>query len=113
LGATGAALAAAVSSVVLAMLGGWRVGTLTGRVNVVRPFAGPLVAGAAMAGAMLAASLPLVPSAVLGAVVYLAVLLVLEWRLHPDDFERVRGLLRSRGGPPPPKEPAVSVMEVS
>jgi hypothetical protein len=50
---------------------------------------------------------------VLGAVVYLAVLLVLEWRLHPDDFERLRGLLRSRGGPPPPKEPAVSVMEVS
>lgn len=113
LAATGAALAAAVSSVVLAALGGWRIATLTGRLSVVRPFAGPVLAGAAMTGAMLATSLPLVPTAVVGIVVYALVLAVLERRLHPQDLELLRGVLRNRGGPPPPREPAVSVMEVS
>jgi peptidoglycan biosynthesis protein MviN/MurJ (putative lipid II flippase) len=58
-GATGAALAAAVSSVALALLGAHRMASLTGGLSLLRAFAGPVVAGAALAATMLAGSLPL------------------------------------------------------
>ena len=54
---------------------------LTGRVRLVRAFLGPVVAGAAMAGAMLAS--PLVPAALLGVVVYAGVLALFEQRVLP------------------------------
>ena len=93
LGATGAALAAAVSSIALALLGARRIASLTGRLRVLRAFAGPVVAGAAMAAAMLAVSLPWVAEAALGACVYLLVLLLVERRLFPDDLALARSLL--------------------
>jgi O-antigen/teichoic acid export membrane protein len=114
LGATGAALAAAVSSVALAVLGAWRIRGLTGRVRLVRAFLGPVVAGAAMAGAMLLTSLPLVPAALLGAVVYAGVLALFEQRAFPEDVALLRALIRSRrdGGPKPP-EPTMPAVEAS
>ena len=111
LGATGAALAAAASSIVLAVLGIRRIASLTGRLNMVRAFAGPVLAGAVMAGAMLASPLPFVPTAVLGVVLYAVVLLVVERRVHPDDFDQLRRLVSSGRRARP--EPAISAMEVS
>lgn len=96
LGATGAALAAAISSVALALMGAYRIAGLTGRLRVQRSFAGPVAAGAAMAGAMLAVPLPLVPEAALGSAVYLLVLYLVERRLFPDDFALARSLLARR-----------------
>lgn len=93
LGATGAALAAAISSIALAVLGSRRIAALTGRLSVLRAFAGPVLGGAALAGAMLALSLPWALEAALGAAAYLVVLLLLERRLFPDDFALARGLL--------------------
>jgi O-antigen/teichoic acid export membrane protein len=111
LGATGAAIAAAVSSVALALLGMRKIRSLTGRLDVLRAFAAPVLAGAAMAGVLLVSSLPLVPNAALGAMVYALVLLVLERRLYPADLELARGLLRRGRGTPP--EPGLPVMEAS
>jgi O-antigen/teichoic acid export membrane protein len=108
-GATGAALAAALSSVALALLGARRIAPLTGSLNVRRAFAGPVLAGAAMTAAMLIGSLSLAPELALGAAVYLLVLYLLERRLFPADFELARGLLRSGRGSPP--EPATVAME--
>jgi len=57
---------------------------------VFRALAGPLVAGAAMAGAMaVCARLPLV-SIVLGAVVYVLALVLVERVAFPEDFSRWR-----------------------
>ena len=111
LGATGAALAAAASSIVLAVLGVRRISSLTGRLNLLRSFAGPVLAGAVMAGAMLVSPLPFVPTAVLGVVLYAVVLLLVERRVHPDDFDQLRRLVRSGRRSRP--EPAISAMEVS
>jgi O-antigen/teichoic acid export membrane protein len=96
LGATGAALAAAISSVALALMGAYRIAGLTGRLNVQRSFAGPVAAGTAMAAAMIGVSLPLVPEAALGSAVYLVVLYLVERRLFPDDFALARTLLARR-----------------
>lgn len=96
LGATGAALAAAISSVALALMGAYRIAGLTGRLRVPRSFAGPVAAGAAMAAAMLGVSLPLVPEAALGSALYLLVLYLIERRLFPDDFALARSLLARR-----------------
>jgi O-antigen/teichoic acid export membrane protein len=93
LGATGAALAAAVSSLALALLGARRIASLTGRLRVLRAFAGPVGAGAAMAAVMLVVPLPFVLDAIVGACVYLAVLYLLERRLFPGDLALARRLL--------------------
>jgi hypothetical protein len=80
----------------------------------VRAFLGPVVAGAAMAGAMLLASLPLVPAALLGAVVYAGVLALFEQRAFPEDVALLRDLVRSRGdGGPKPPEPTMPAVEAS
>ena len=42
---------------------------------------------------------------------YAVVLLVVERRVHPDDFDQLRELVRSAGGSR--SEPAISAMEVS
>jgi O-antigen/teichoic acid export membrane protein len=88
--ATGAALAAALSSVALAVLGAVRISSLTGRLNVLRAFAGPAAGGAVMAALMLAVSLPLVAEAALGTAAYALVLFLLERRLFPQDLELAR-----------------------
>ena len=114
LGATGAALAAAVSSIVLAGLGIWRIRGLTGHLRLLRTFLGPLVAGAAMAGAMLLTGLPLVLALMLGGLVYVGVLAVFEVRAFPDDVALLRDLVRRRGdGGPKPPEPSIPAMEAS
>jgi O-antigen/teichoic acid export membrane protein len=96
LGATGAALAAAISSVALALMGACPLAGLGVRPSVRRSFAGPVAAGAAMAAAMLAAPLSPVPDAAFGSAVYLVVLLLVERRLFPDDFALARTLLARR-----------------
>jgi O-antigen/teichoic acid export membrane protein len=93
LGATGAAIAAAASSIALALLGARRIGSLTGRLSVLRTFAGPVAAGAVMAGAMLAVSLPWPAEAAVGTCLYLLVLVLTERRLFPEDFALARSLV--------------------
>lgn len=89
-GAVGAAFNAALSGAVLAVLGFIKARSVLGRVRVFRALAGPLVAGAAMAGAMaVCARLPLV-SIVLGAVVYVLALVLVERVAFPEDFSRWR-----------------------
>jgi O-antigen/teichoic acid export membrane protein len=88
--ATGAALAAALSSVALAVLGAVRISSLTGRLNVLRAFAGPAAGGAVMAAIMVAVSFPLVAEAALGTAAYAVVLFLLERRLFPQDLELAR-----------------------
>ena len=98
-GATGAAFAAVLSSAVLAVLSLWRVTQFTGPVSLLRVFAGPVVAGAAMVAAIVGPGLPLVPAAVLGGLAYLGALGGVERLLHPADFERAMATLRRRSRP--------------
>ena len=105
-GASGAAFNAVLSGVLLAALAVRQVGLITRPIGPVRAFAGPLLAGAAMAGAVLAAGLPLIPSAVLGAVVYLATLAALERLLHPDDVQLAVSIARNRSEQPLEPQPS-------
>jgi hypothetical protein len=81
------------------------VGLATKRINPVRVFAGPLVAGLVMAGVLLAASLPLIPSLVLGPLVYGGVLYLIERLLHPGDVELALSIARARPGKPLEPQP--------
>ncbi|MGY1735386.1 flippase [Geodermatophilus sp. SYSU D00684] len=93
-GAVGAAFNAALSGLVLALLGFRRARGVLGRVRLLRALASPLVAGAAMAGAMVVSAwVPLV-SIVLGAVVYVLVLALVERVAFPEDFSRWRTAAR-------------------
>jgi len=98
LGATGAALAALISGVALAALGQMFVGKAVGRLRLVRSFATPLLAGAAMALAVVATGQELVPGLVAGSLAYLITLVGAERLLFPHDFSRFKGLLRRRTG---------------
>lgn len=93
-GATGAAIAAVASSVVLTAFGAREVKAVIGPVSTWRPLAGPAVAGVVMSATILATGLPLVPAALLGGVVYLAVLLAVERLASPGDVRFVAALLR-------------------
>jgi O-antigen/teichoic acid export membrane protein len=105
MGATGAALAALVSGVGLAVVAHVSVSRVVGRVNVVRAFATPAVAGAAMALTIVATGQRLVPGLVAGGLVYAVALIAAERILFPDDFARFRGLVR-RIQPAPPSAAA-------
>jgi O-antigen/teichoic acid export membrane protein len=97
--ADGAALSAALSAVLLGVLS-VRVGArVTGRVNVTRAFAGPALAGAAMAIVLLLLSPPLGAAIVLGALVYAVVLVPWERAVNRTDFDVVRATLGPRLGP--------------
>lgn len=98
LGATGAALAALVSGVALAGLGQAFVRSAVGRVRLLRSFGTPVLAGAAMALAIVAAAQELVLGLLAGSLAYGVTLLVAERVLFPLDFARFRGLLRRRAG---------------
>jgi O-antigen/teichoic acid export membrane protein len=92
--ADGAALSAALSAVLLGILS-LRVGAdVTGGVNLARAFAGPTVAGAAMAAVLVPLSLPLAPAIVLGGAVYLAVLAIWERSANREDLGLVLATLR-------------------
>jgi O-antigen/teichoic acid export membrane protein len=95
-GASGAAFNAVLSGVLLAVLAVRQVGLITRPVNPMRAFAGSLIAGAAMAGVVLAAGLPLIPSLILGPLVYAAALTLFERLFHPDDFRLALSI--ARGG---------------
>jgi O-antigen/teichoic acid export membrane protein len=97
LGATGAALAALASGVLLAVLGLVFLRVELGPIRLLRSFAGPLVAGGAMALAMVATGQHLVVSLVAGAVAYALVLIAFERVVFRDDFELFASLARRRG----------------
>ena len=95
-GAAGAAFNAALSGVLLALLGFRRAAGIVGSVQIWRPFVTPLLAATAMALAMLlTASLPVL-SLLVGAVVYPAVFASAERFLFPRDLALWRRLLGAR-----------------
>ena len=95
-GAAGAAIAAAVSSLLLALAGARYVTEVTGRLRATRALAAPAVGGCAMAAVILATGLPLVPAAALGMAVYALVLVSIQRIAFPDDVRLLAGLLRRR-----------------
>jgi O-antigen/teichoic acid export membrane protein len=100
-GAAGAAAVALGSAVSLAILGALAVRRRIGRASLLRPFAGPLVAAAAMATVIELSELPLVPAAVVGLVVYLGVGLLFERTVFPRDLALLVGLVRHRSSAAP------------
>jgi hypothetical protein len=98
MGATGAALAALASGVLLAVLGLVFLRVELGPIRMLRSFAGPLVAGMAMTLAMVATGQHLVLSMLAGGIAYALVLVAFERIVFRDDFEVFASLAR-RGGP--------------
>lgn len=105
-GADGAAFNAALSGLLLAGASIYQVRRTAGRLSLARVLAGPLLAGGAAAGVVLAAQLPLVASSAIGLGTYAAVLLTFERAAFRDDAELARSLLRRRpAGDVPPVTP--------
>ena len=95
-GAAGAAFNAALSGLLLAVLGFRQATRVVGSVRSLRPLASPGLAAAAMAFAMmLTVSLPVV-SLLVGAVVYLAVFATAERFMFPRDLDLWRRLVALR-----------------
>jgi O-antigen/teichoic acid export membrane protein len=92
--ADGAAASAAASAVLLALLSVRSGARVVGELPLARAFAGPAVAGAAMAVTLLLADPPLGLAIPLGAFVYGAVLVLFERALHPDDLSLALAALR-------------------
>lgn len=99
LGATGAALAALVSGILLAVLGLIFLRVELGPIRLVRSFAGPLVAGALMAGAIVGTGRHLVLGVLAGGIVYAAALILFERTVFRDDFDVFANLIRRRTTP--------------
>ncbi len=95
-GADGAAVSAPISALILAGLGLWRSRTVTGSLHPLRTFGGPIAAGGAMAAAVLLASVPLVPAALLGVAVYLLALAAFERAAFAEDFRMATDVIRQR-----------------
>jgi O-antigen/teichoic acid export membrane protein len=95
-GATGAALAAAVSGVLLGMLSIWQVARALGHIRLTRIFMGPAVGAGAMALAVFPVRQSLVEGILLGGAAYLAAMLIVERAFFPDDFSRLLGFIRFR-----------------
>jgi len=99
-GATGAALTAAVSGLLLGVLS-IRQGTRTlGRVRLIRVFLAPAVGAAAMAVAVIPVRDSLVASLFLGCSAYVIALLIVQRVLFPDDFTRLLDSVRPRRSRP-------------
>jgi len=98
LGATGAAIAALTAGVLLAALTTLQLRAAAGNFSLLHTFAGPIAAGAAMLAVLLVLNLPLVPSAVVGTAVYVAVLAAIERTLFPEDAKLVIRIVRRRAG---------------
>lgn len=99
-GATGAALAALASGVLLAILGLVVLRMEVGPIRLVRSFAGPVVAGTLMAALIWATGQRLLVGAVAGGAVYLLALVVFERSVFREDFDVFARLLRRRGAGP-------------
>jgi O-antigen/teichoic acid export membrane protein len=96
LGATGAAISALASGIVLAVLTTLQVRAAVGSFQVLGAFSGPVLAGGVMAVALLLVDLPLVPAALLGAVLYLAMLAAVERAAFREDVELMVRIARRR-----------------
>ncbi len=99
-GADATAFTAAVSALLLAVLGFVVVRHRFGAVSPVKAFAGPTVGGGAMAAVVLWTGLPLLPALLLGLVSYAASVLTFERLWYPDDFTRLRAILAFRAPDP-------------
>lgn len=95
-GAVGAAGVALSSSALLAVLNVWQASRRTGGLNTRRAFAGPMVAGIAMAAVALTLPIGAVPAGAAALIVYAAVLATLEIIIHRDD---VRAYVRALPAP--------------
>jgi O-antigen/teichoic acid export membrane protein len=84
-GAAGAAFTALVSSTALAALGLWQARRVVGPADLIGAFSGPVLAGMAMAGAVLALPAPWLAEMALAALVYLGVLGGFEWLTRRED----------------------------
>jgi O-antigen/teichoic acid export membrane protein len=92
-GADATAFNAALSGLLLAVLGVRLIARSVGALRPLRAFAAPIVGGCAMASVVLPTNLPLVPAAALGIAVYLAAVLLFERFVYPEDFGRLRAAL--------------------
>lgn len=95
-GATGAALAAAVSGLLLGTLSIWQAARALGRIRLTRIFLGPAVGAAVMAPAVVLVHNSLVAGILLGGTAYLAGLLLVERMFFPDEFARLLTFARIR-----------------
>lgn len=100
LGATGAALAALASGVLLAVTALVVLRIELGPIKLVRSFAGPVVAGALMAALIWGTGQHLVVGVVVGGAVYLLALVVFERTVFREDFDVFARLLHRRSGGP-------------
>jgi O-antigen/teichoic acid export membrane protein len=108
-GAEGAALAATLSGLALTLMSLWMTAHVAPGLRPLRAFGGPLAGGLAMAAAVLATDLPLVPGMALGAVAYGLSLLAFERLVFPEDLASVRALLRRAARTPPHESPTTTV----
>lgn len=98
-GASGAAFTAALSALVLCVLGFVLVRSLTGRVRLLRPLGAAVAGGAAMTAAVLLPGLPALPAAAAGGIAYALVFVAFERLAFPDDLATFKRLIRRRGTP--------------
>jgi O-antigen/teichoic acid export membrane protein len=96
LGATGAALAMLVTEIVLGALALRACLMEVGGLSVRATLGGPLAAGLAMAGALLALESILPVALIAGVLVYFGVLVAVERLLAPDDLRFLTGAVRER-----------------
>jgi O-antigen/teichoic acid export membrane protein len=95
-GAVGAALNAALSGVLLAVLGFVKARRTFGLVRVSRILLTPMIAGAAMTVVMVLTDQVMIASAIAGGVVYVVTLALAERTLFPTDFARWQRLVAGR-----------------
>ena len=95
-GATGAAMSAAVSGLLLGALTLRQAATALGSIHLTRIFLAPVIGGAAMALVVLLVRADLVQGLLFGIAAYALAFLLAERALFPDDFVRLRRLVRLR-----------------
>ena len=107
-GATGAAINAVISGILLAVLCTRAATRLTGTISMVRALLSSTLAAAAMAGVLLLGGATLfIPLLIAAGLVYVAVFLAVERAAYRDDFQLYVDLVKRRrgGGDDGPEEP--------
>jgi O-antigen/teichoic acid export membrane protein len=95
-GATGAALSAAVSGVLLGALSIRQATKSLGRIRVIRIFVGPVAGAAAMTIAVILVWGSLIGSLAFGGAAYVTALFLVQRTFFPDDFTRLLDSVRPR-----------------
>jgi O-antigen/teichoic acid export membrane protein len=95
-GATGAAISAAVSGLLLAVLSIRQATKALGRIRLTRVLLGPAVGAAAMTVAIVAVWNSLLGGILLGGAAYVAALLIVEKVFFPEDLRRIVSVARFR-----------------